>query len=106
MAAKPFFQNDEAQIAGTAMLAVLLLVATIMMGLLWIVFSPSINTVFDFFNQWAQGTMFGPNAPLPTKQSHDSGVILFMIWTALPALSFIGIVVNTYIKSNILKGLR
>jgi hypothetical protein len=92
-------KDDSAQFAGTAMLIVLLLVSTIIMGLTWIVISPTVQQCFNFFNGWVlEGWV--------TDQSRRMMFVLQLIWTALPALAYLGYIVGTIVKAQILKELK
>jgi hypothetical protein len=82
--------------AGTAMLIVLLLVCTFIMGLVWIVISPGIQQLVIFFNEWVLQGWVTDNS-----ETIMNGCLL--AWLAIPSIAFLGYIVGTTLRAQILK---
>ncbi len=85
--------------AGTAALALICVVATLIMGVAWIAISPTIDSCFGFLNVWI-------GQKWVTKQSESMMFILHIMWVAAPSFAFLCVITGTYIKNNVLKGVR
>ncbi len=96
---RKLLDDTSGQMTGTAALALICVVATLIMGVTWIAITPTIDTCFGFFNVWVgEGWV--------TQQSESMMFILHLIWVAAPSLAFLFIIVGTYIQNNVLKGVR
>lgn len=92
-----FLKDDSAQTMGLAYLVVSMVVSTLLTGLLWILFTPAIYFFVTLVNTWiGEGWV--------SQQGRDMYLYLTLIWLALAALMYIGIMVGTIIRSIVLKG--
>ncbi len=83
--------------SGTAFLYVQAVVAIVLLGLVYIVLTPTVNDIIVSYNTLSIGGQH------MTQQSWSVGYILRLVWSALPALGFVIIAVGTYIRQSALK---
>jgi hypothetical protein len=95
-------RDDSGQISGQmglAMLIASMVFATILTGVLYILFTPAIYTMVTTVNAWiGMGWV--------SKQGHDMIAAMMLIWVASAAVIYVVILVGTIIRSIVLKGIR